>query len=147
MKGRASFHKNEWKRSQQCLDVRWVSYIPRDMNNCILRKRRPHKEDLKRDFEAFSTEVGAMNLLYLLIGVVLLISQVMADPEGCKQERQTEWKDLVQKKGTFINAFFNSYEHRYCDSPTTVCLRRKTKCIRMPGLCPGRSFCCVRTTT
>ncbi|XP_031198528.1 uncharacterized protein LOC116071213 isoform X4 [Mastomys coucha] len=118
MKGRASFHKNEWKRSQQCLDVRWVSYIPRDMNNCILRKRRPHKEDLKRDFEAFSTEVGAMNLLYLLIGVVLLISQVMA-----------------------------GYEHRYCDSPTTVCLRRKTKCIRMPGLCPGRSFCCVRTTT
>ncbi|XP_011240405.1 uncharacterized protein LOC100504014 isoform X1 [Mus musculus] len=85
-----------------------------------------------------------MKLLYLLIPVILLISQAMA---GCKQERQNEWKDLAQKKGTFINAFINNYEHHYCDSPTTVCLRRKTKCIRMPGFCPGRSFCCMRTMT
>ncbi|CAH6787103.1 Gm15056 [Phodopus roborovskii] len=84
-----------------------------------------------------------MKLLYLLISVVLFISQVMAAPGGCKQEGETVWKDSVQKEGTFIN----SYEHHYCDSLVSVCLRRKTNCTRMPGLCPGRSFCCVRTMT
>ncbi|NP_001032613.1 beta-defensin 52 precursor [Rattus norvegicus] len=86
-----------------------------------------------------------MKLLYLLISVVLLISQVMAAPEGCKQEGQTEWKDFVRTKGAFIHFFNNDYGHHYCDSPTSVCLRRRTNCTRMPGLCPGRSFCCVRT--
>uniref|UniRef100_A0A8C2LAM7 Predicted gene 15056 n=1 Tax=Cricetulus griseus TaxID=10029 RepID=A0A8C2LAM7_CRIGR len=84
-----------------------------------------------------------MKLLYLLISVFLFISQVMAAPAGCKQEGETEWKDSIQKEGTSIN----NYEHHYCDSLISVCLRRKTKCTRMPGLCPGRSFCCVRTMT
>uniref|UniRef100_A0A8C4MVV6 Uncharacterized protein n=1 Tax=Equus asinus asinus TaxID=83772 RepID=A0A8C4MVV6_EQUAS len=36
--------------------------------------------------------------------------------------------------------------HHFCDSHISVCLRRKRNCIiRMPGMCPGRSFCCVRT--
>lgn len=50
------------------------------------------------------------------------------------------------------NSFFLStgYEHGkmagLCDLSTGVCLRRKKNCIiRMPGICPGRSFCCVRT--
>ncbi|KAL1765453.1 protein 15056 precursor [Sigmodon hispidus] len=66
----------------------------------------------------------------------------MAVPQGCKQE-ETEWKDSMHRGGTFIN----NYEYHYCDSLRSVCLRRKTNCTRMPGLCPGRSFCCVRTMT
>uniref|UniRef100_A0A8C8X9E4 Uncharacterized protein n=1 Tax=Panthera leo TaxID=9689 RepID=A0A8C8X9E4_PANLE len=43
----------------------------------------------------------------------------------------------------------SGYRHgemsRFCDSHTSVFLRRKRNCIfRMPGLCPGRSFCCLR---
>ncbi|KAL6032553.1 hypothetical protein STEG23_009575, partial [Scotinomys teguina] len=52
---------------------------------------------------AFSTEVGVMKLLYLLISTVLFISQVMAAPEGCKPEGETEWKNSVQKEDIFIN--------------------------------------------
>ncbi|OBS71593.1 hypothetical protein A6R68_13829, partial [Neotoma lepida] len=78
-----------------------------------------------------------MKLLYLFISAVLFISQVMAAPEGCKLEGETELKNSVQKEVTIIN----DYEHHYCDSHISVCLRRKTNCTRMPGLCPGRSFC------
>lgn len=36
--------------------------------------------------------------------------------------------------------------HHYCDSYTSVCLKRKKNCIICkPGLCPDRSFCCVRS--
>uniref|UniRef100_A0A8C9JU69 Uncharacterized protein n=1 Tax=Panthera tigris altaica TaxID=74533 RepID=A0A8C9JU69_PANTA len=49
----------------------------------------------------------------------------------------------------FISQVAPGYRHgemsRFCDSHTSVCLRRKRNCIfRMPGLCPGRSFCCLR---
>ncbi|KAM7328850.1 hypothetical protein ACRRTK_012942 [Alexandromys fortis] len=88
-----------------------------------------------------------MKLLYLLISVVLFLSQVTAAPEGCKQEGETEWKDSAQREGAFIHSESIDYEHHYCDSLISVCLRRKTNCTRMPGLCPGRSFCCVRTMT
>uniref|UniRef100_A0A9L0KDR5 Beta-defensin n=1 Tax=Equus asinus TaxID=9793 RepID=A0A9L0KDR5_EQUAS len=62
-----------------------------------------------------------MNLLYLLIFVVLFLSQVMP-------------------------GYGYGPMHHFCDSHISVCLRRKRNCIiRMPGMCPGRSFCCVRT--
>ncbi|EFB20630.1 hypothetical protein PANDA_020328, partial [Ailuropoda melanoleuca] len=35
--------------------------------------------------------------------------------------------------------------YHFCDSRTSVCLRRKRNClVRMRGVCPGRSFCCIR---
>uniref|UniRef100_A0A5F9C151 Uncharacterized protein n=1 Tax=Oryctolagus cuniculus TaxID=9986 RepID=A0A5F9C151_RABIT len=62
-----------------------------------------------------------MKLFYLLALVVLVISQVMPGSE-CNNIH-------------------------YCDSQTSVCLRRNTNCVlRRPGICPGRSFCCMRMT-
>uniref|UniRef100_A0A452VLI3 Uncharacterized protein n=1 Tax=Ursus maritimus TaxID=29073 RepID=A0A452VLI3_URSMA len=49
----------------------------------------------------------------------------------------------------FISHAMPGYRHgegyHFCDSHTSVCLRRKRNCLaRMPGVCPGRSFCCIR---
>nr|AAY59743.1 beta-defensin 139 [Canis lupus familiaris] len=61
-----------------------------------------------------------MKLFSLLIFVVLFISQVMP-------------------------GYRHGEVYHFCDSQTSVCLRRKKNCMtRMPGMCPGRSFCCVR---
>uniref|UniRef100_A0A452RIE6 Uncharacterized protein n=1 Tax=Ursus americanus TaxID=9643 RepID=A0A452RIE6_URSAM len=48
-----------------------------------------------------------------------------------------------------ISVLSPGYRHgegyHFCDSHTSVCLRRKRNCLaRMPGVCPGRSFCCIR---
>uniref|UniRef100_A0A8C7AMX4 Beta-defensin n=1 Tax=Neovison vison TaxID=452646 RepID=A0A8C7AMX4_NEOVI len=48
-----------------------------------------------------------------------------------------------------ISQVMPGYRHgdmyHFCDSQTSVCLRKKRNCvIRMPGTCPGRSFCCIR---
>uniref|UniRef100_G1Q0Y9 Beta-defensin n=1 Tax=Myotis lucifugus TaxID=59463 RepID=G1Q0Y9_MYOLU len=61
-----------------------------------------------------------MKLVYVLIFAVFFLSQVTP---GCG------YRDM----------------HGFCDSMISVCLRRKKYCIlRMPGFCPGRSFCCIR---
>uniref|UniRef100_A0A673STF6 Beta-defensin n=1 Tax=Suricata suricatta TaxID=37032 RepID=A0A673STF6_SURSU len=63
---------------------------------------------------------GTMRLFSLLIFVVLFIAQV-------------------------IPGYRHGDMPHFCDSHTSVCLRRKRNCvIRLPGLCPGRSFCCIR---
>uniref|UniRef100_A0A8C0VZ95 Beta-defensin n=1 Tax=Castor canadensis TaxID=51338 RepID=A0A8C0VZ95_CASCN len=62
-----------------------------------------------------------MRLFYLFILLVIIISQVKP---GCGHYKM----------------------HHYCDSYTSVCLKRKKNCIICkPGLCPDRSFCCVRS--
>uniref|UniRef100_A0A8D0U124 Uncharacterized protein n=1 Tax=Sus scrofa TaxID=9823 RepID=A0A8D0U124_PIG len=85
---------------------------------------QPHSSTiclLSRNFLRGPFRISTMKLFYLLIIAVFFISQVI-----------------------------RGYEHGkmagLCDLSTGVCLRRKKNCIiRMPGICPGRSFCCVRT--
>nr|KAF6286839.1 hypothetical protein mPipKuh1_010012 [Pipistrellus kuhlii] len=75
---------------------------------------------LPQSSESGPHETDPMKLVYVLIFTVFFLSQVTP---GCG------YSDM----------------HKFCDSMISVCLRRKKHCIfRMPGLCPGRSFCCIR---
>uniref|UniRef100_A0A8P0PP49 Beta-defensin n=1 Tax=Canis lupus familiaris TaxID=9615 RepID=A0A8P0PP49_CANLF len=85
-----------------------------------------HLSSLFKELQRGLHGLGTMKLFSLLIFVVLFISQVMP-----------------------VFALSTGYRHgevyHFCDSQTSVCLRRKKNCMtRMPGMCPGRSFCCVR---
>ncbi|CAD7680726.1 unnamed protein product [Nyctereutes procyonoides] len=95
-----------------------------------------------------------MELLYHLIITHFGISPKMQNTnskgymhpymsKGKQRERQTKKRTLTSREPT--EGYRHGEVYHFCDSQTSVCLRRKKNCMtRMPGMCPGRSFCCVR---